>query len=222
MLESTHQLPFLIEDLGMIFPTATSKRKARYGIYKCSCGTNFRASTGSVKNNSTTSCGCMQYKLIGKANTKHGHRYNPLYNVWIAMISRTTNKSHPHFKDYGARGITVCERWLDINNFIEDMYQTYEDGLSIDRIDNNIGYNLSNCRWATKETQAQNTRLICKNNTSGYRGVTFFNRDKKWIAQIAVNSKHIYLGRFDSAIEAARAYDSYVVANSLNHAINRA
>jgi len=135
-------------------------------------------------------------------------------------MQRTTNQKNKVFASYGGRGIIVCERWLSIDNFIEDMYPTFKEGLSIDRIDNNGNYEPSNCRWATKSTQVQNTRIIMSTNKSGYRGVSRHKRDKKWLARIGINGKQKHLGRFNTAIEAAKAYDSYVIDNGLEHTIN--
>ncbi len=95
-------------------------------------------------------------------NYKHGHssrnsKLNPTYRSWQAMKERCQNPNNPRFKDWGGRGIKVCERWQDFVNFLEDMGEKPE-GLTLDRVDNNGNYELGNCRWATWKEQIQNRR----------------------------------------------------------------
>jgi len=202
----------LIEDLGYSYPTATSKQKSSYGIYRCSCGVEFKTRTDNVQRGNTKSCGC--YK-------KHGLSNHPLYHTWDNMIRRTNNPKVKHFDKYGGRGIEVCERWMDINKFIEDMYPSYQKDLSIDRIDNNGNYEPNNCRWATKTMQSRNKRLLQSNNTSGYRGVSFHKLTKRWRAVVGINGNKKYIGTFAHAIDAAKAYDNYVLENNLEHTLNK-
>lgn len=96
----------------------------------------------------------------------------------------------------------------------------YESNLTIDRKDNDKGYGPDNCRWVTQEIQSRNTRRIRENNTSGYRGVSFKKAINKFQCRINVDKKQIYLGVYDSAIEAALTYDKYVVDNNLEHTKN--
>lgn len=204
----------LLEDLGMLYPNENSKRKYRFGIYRCYCGNEFNSQIRHIKSGNTKSCGC------GKGYHTHGLTNHRLYNIWHHMMNRCFNPKSKVYKYYGERGISVCEEWQDINNFISDMDSTYTDGLSIDRIDVNGNYEQSNCRWATKETQSRNTRLLMVTNTSGYRGVSFNKKNNKFIARITVSSKTIYLGCFDEAIDGAKAYNEFVVSNKLEHTLN--
>lgn len=220
MLNNQNEL-ILLQDLGMVYATDKSKAKRRYGIYKCGyCGTEFKANSYSVKIGNTKSCGCYQKKMASISNKKHGLKHNKIYGSWTAMHQRVFNTTGISYEYYGGRGIKICARWMDINNFVEDMYPSYKDGLTLDRIDVNGNYEPSNCRWATKETQSRNTRKIHKTNTSGYRGVSFYKRDKIYTAQIRVDFKKKHLGRFKTALEAAKAYDNYVIENKLEHTIN--
>ena len=206
----------LLKDLGMQYPTQNSKHRARYGLYKCHCGTEFKCVQQSVKSGKTTSCGCYQKQMV----TTHGLTKHRLCKTWDGMMQRCHNPNNTKYKDYGGRGIDVCERWKDIKNFIEDMFPAFQEGLSLDRIDNNKGYSLDNCRWTNKTIQARNTCKIQKNNTSGYRGVYLYKRTGKYVVRIRVNYTRINLGAFTTAIDAAKAYDKYVIDNNLEHTKN--
>lgn len=217
MLENQKiQKPVLVEDLGMMYSNETSTVKYRHGIFKCQCGVKFRVQTRSIKSGHTKSCGCLK----NEQRTTHGLHKHPLYKIWYDMIRRTTTDKSTDFKYYGGKGIRVCERWMVINNFIEDMYPTYQEGLTIDRINNDGNYEPSNCRWATKATQARNSRLLKSTNKSGYRGVYFSKRLKKWISQITINSQRVYLGCYKTPLEAAKTYDKYVKENNYDHTVN--
>lgn len=221
MLENNQENKLiLLKDLGMIHPNKNLEYKTRFGLYKCYCGVEFKAIVQSVKRGDTKSCGCYQKQTRIYINTTHGLSKHRLYHVWKDMIRRCTYAKDINYNHYGERGIKVCERWLDINNFIEDMYSSFKDGLTLDRINPYGNYELDNCRWANKTVQARNTKKLGKNNTSGFRGVSWNKDKKKWDSRITVNYKNIYVGRFNTAIEAAKAYDNYVIANNLEHTKN--
>lgn len=206
--------PKLIKDLGMRYPTEKSTYKKRYGLYECQyCGKEWETISNTINTKSTKSCGCQNY--IGVV--KHGLTKHRLYGTWRDMITRCNNIKNNRYKDYGGRGIRVCTRWLDVVNFMEDMSSSYVEGLSLDRIDVNGDYEPENCRWASAITQQRNTKDIQTNNTSGYRGVAYSKASKKWSSAIKINYKSIYLGLFDTAIEAAKAYETYVRLNNLEH-----
>ena len=202
----------LLEDLGYLYPKETSKQRKRFGIFKCHCGKEFKTQTRDVKSGHTKSCGCLK-------NT-HNLSNHRLYPIWNEMVQRCNNPKRKAYKYYGLRGITVCNEWLDINNFINDMYPSYKEGLTIDRIDSNGNYEKANCRWASREIQQRNKRLIQVNNTSGYKGACLHKPSGKFTSLIRVNRKLIYLGCYNTAIEAAKKYDKYIIENNLEHTLN--
>ncbi len=202
----------LLKDLGGRFATEKSKKKRRFGLYRCYCGKEFEAQIQSINDGNTKSCGCLK-------NT-HNLSNHRLYKIWHNMIQRCTNPKNTFYENYGERGIKVSNKWLDISNFINDMYPSYQEGLSMDRIDNNKGYSKDNCRWTTRSIQSRNTRVLKSTNTSGYRGVHWRKSLKKWISQITVDSKRIHIGSFDTAIDGAVAYDKYIIDNNLEHTKN--
>ena len=206
-----------IKDLGTMFPTENSKKKARYGIYKCGfCGNEFRTNTHRVNAGLVKSCGCYRIKKVKERFTKHGLGATRLYRIWGGIKDRILNPNFKQYNDYGGRGITICDEWK--NDFMPfynwAMSNGYSDELSIDRIDNDRGYSPENCRWTTKTIQARNTR-ISKNNTSGYKGVSYNKGNNKCVAQIVVNNKRIYLGSFKTPLEGAVAYNNYIIENNL-------
>ncbi len=104
-----------------------------------------------------------------RASATHGHCVNgkisPLYRTWSSILARCTCSTNSGFRRYGAKGITVCDRWKIFENFAADMGPR-PSGKSIDRIDNSKGYSPDNCRWATEIKQARNritNRLIIHN-----------------------------------------------------------
>lgn len=136
------------------------------------------------------------------------------------MKARCKGSTSHNKKYYTDKGITVCDEWVnDFPAFKAWALQNgYNDTLSIDRKDNNSGYSESNCRWSTQSTQVENTRILKSTNTSGYRGVS--KNGSKWRARIQVDGKEKSLGTFDNILDAAKAYDSYILENNLNNTIN--
>jgi hypothetical protein len=136
-----------------------------------------------------------------------GHSKLPLMSVYAGMKSRCYNQNDAAYKDYGGRGIKVCDRWLGlygVSNFMTDMGAKPSRQYSIERIDNDGDYSPDNCRWATPYEQVHNKR-IRYDNKSGYEGVFWLANRDKWQASIRVNRKMIYLGNYKNIEDAVKA-----------------
>lgn len=140
---------------------------------------------------------------------KHGLGKSIEYNTWHSMKQRCTNPKNTNYKNYGAKGISICDRWLEsFANFYKDMGNRPDVTYTLDRVDNRKGYSPDNCRWATPYQQIVN-RGANRNNTVGYRGVK--KEYKKYGAFICVDYKNYCVAWTRTKKEAAYIYDQAVM-----------
>jgi hypothetical protein len=149
------------------------KRQTRFFKVKCKyCENIFETRPSDLVSGHTGSCGCKTREFLSEANITHGHAINyrssPEYQVWSAMIERCRNPKCKYYENYGGRGIKVCDRWLDFNNFITDVGLRPSPKHTLDRFPNMDGdYELSNFRWATMKQQQNNKRNNLKITYNG-------------------------------------------------------
>lgn len=138
--------------------------------FRCVCGREVMlAATEAAKQRKRgvmTSCGCKRRETISAKNTTHGMSHHKAFHVWRSMNDRCHLPTHQAWRNYGARGITVCARWRQsFNAFWEDMGPTYREGLTLERLDNSAGYTPENCTWRGRVAQARNKRTNVRVST---------------------------------------------------------
>ena len=156
-------------------------KRNRY-LCRCTCGNITTVDYSKLKSNSTVSCGCVSKNIFINRITKHSMRKTRFYRTWAALKDRCLRKSNSCYDRYGAKGVNVCEEWLDFNNFKEDMYESYlehveeygEKETTIDRKDSTGNYCKENCRWATYMEQNRNKSTNKKFKATSPNGEVFF------------------------------------------------
>ena len=204
----------------------------RYGIYSCEdCEKEVKVTLYDAKKRKNILClSCSSKRTYEMRENFNSIKYNKIngepayktriYKIWQKIKSRCKNKNNDKYCYYGMRGINICNEWeKDFISFYDwAMDNGYKEKLTIDRIDNDGNYEPNNCRWVAREIQSRNQRVIRKNNTTGYKGVS--THQNGYIVQITVSNKNIYIGYFKNAKDGAIAYNNYVIKNKLEHTLN--
>jgi hypothetical protein len=180
-------------------------------LCKCECGTVRRVLDQSLRRGASTSCGCY-HREVTRRNAKHGHAAGGLssveYTAWENMKARCFNPANSEFRNYGGRGITVCQRWAaDFRNFLSDMGPR-PDGQSLERLDVNGDYTPENCRWVPIADQLRNTRRNKRITHDGRTEVV-----AEWARELSLPERTLHgwiaKGRSIAQIEAMIASGAY-------------
>lgn len=155
-----------------------------YAVCRCACGSELKKiRQDGLKCGAVVSCGCVQKERT----TTHGMTKSIHYDRWKNMIDRCFNKKCHAYNNYGGRGISVCDRWLDIKNFVSDLPDGYFDGAEIDRIDNDGNYEPGNVRWSSQRENCDNRRsgrmLSVNGKTQSLR---------RWAEEVGVDERLIW------------------------------
>ena len=153
-------------------------------ICQCDCGKVVSVRRNQLTSGDSVSCGCYHKEHNHEFGKKHGLTNNPLYTVWAGIKARCLNPKASNYKRYGGRGISICAEWKnDFKAFYDwAVSNGYQNGLTIDRIDNGGNYEPNNCRWVTRITQQNNTR---RNKIFEYKGIK--HSIKEWSRILGVN-----------------------------------
>lgn len=149
-------------------PVGKHNRLKLYWVCRCDCGTIKEIVGDNLRSGATNSCGCQVTKATIERSTKHGYsrrgeNRSRIYKIWSKMKARCEHENDPAYKDYGGRGIKLCDGWHDFLTFKDWSYNHgYTDDLTIDRIDVNGNYEPDNCRWVGWDIQHNNTRNTIK------------------------------------------------------------
>lgn len=153
--------------LTVMDEAVTRKGGNLYFKVKCECGTIKIVSKSNLNSLRVNSCGCLNSEVVRARATTHGKRHAPIYAVWNMMKQRCNLPTNKQYKDYGGRGIKVCERWQAFENFYADVGDPPFHRATLERVDNEKDYEPSNVRWATYSEQARNNS---KTVVYGYNG----------------------------------------------------
>lgn len=192
------------ERFGKLIVVSEAERhhgKRRFRM-RCDCGGATISYLQSLRSGRTQSCGCRKLDTFLMGKTHHGMARTRAYRIWSNMKQRCFNERNTRFAHYGGRGITVCDRWLDFANFLDDMGQP-PDGTSLDRIDNDGNYEPTNCRWTTAKQQQVTARRQRRYLTHNGETKTI----AEWAAELGISKAGVQYRLSVRGDDASRAID---------------
>lgn len=188
--------------------------KHRFGVFECPhCGNHFRTQINIIKRRMPRkrlpSCGCLS------GGTTHNLSTHKIHNIWVNMISRTTCVKNKCYKNYGGRGIKMCEEWRRSYKSFYDwaINNGYDEKLTMDRIYNDKDYGPNNCRFVTRTVQNRNKRRSIKSKYPN--GVIYSEKYDHYYCRITVNKKIIHLGTFKTIEDAVKYRKDYANEHNL-------
>lgn len=211
-----NDLTVLAETERRITSSGVSKR--RYTC-KCVCGNLIDVDGDKLSTSRQRSCGC--YLIRNPSQATHRLSGTKSYTMWTNMMNRCYDPNH-HSESYKKKGVEVCEAWKDVENFHAWVVENgWEEGLNLDRIDNEGNYEPGNCRFVTTIVNAHNKGLN-KTNKTGFEGVWYDkqrNKFQSYISGLEISAEgRVSLGRFNTAVQAAQARDMFILIHNLpNH-----
>lgn len=180
----TKKPPVKVGDIfGKLTVKSFHERRKQHRVWNClcQCGKETQVYSCNLLSGHTTSCGCELKRFCKKAFSTHNQSKTRLYGIWKKMKDRCENSTVAAFKNYGGRGIKVCEEWRRFENFYADMSADYKDSLTLERIDPNKGYEKENCKWIPAKEQARN-KTLSRNNKTGFNGISYSKRKNNFSA----------------------------------------
>lgn len=171
----------MLEFIDFVTP---NDRGDKCGVFLCECGKITFKLVKDFKSRKIKSCGCYRHKW----NRRHGKSSSSIYHTYNGMMERCYNKKSLSYKNYGGRGITVCERWLEsFKFFLDDMGEKPSCDYTLDRINNDGPYSPENCKWSTRKEQIRNRRVT--------KYITFYGERKtlaEWSSVLKIPAGRLY------------------------------
>ena len=160
---------------------------------------------------------CYSFDKKESRGSGNGYGGHPLNVVWHGMIYRCYKKEHQQYKNYGARGIAICDEWKNsFDTFFNWCINNgWEYGKYIDRKENDGNYEPSNCRFVSKAISSRNQRKF-KNNKSGYTGINYHKKNEAWYSTIYADGVNICIGMFKDKINAVKARNEFIIQYNLS------
>jgi hypothetical protein len=197
-----------------------AKTKQRVVRFLCNCGKESNTLLLNLVSGNTKSCGCLRKKTTSNRFKTHGLSKTGIYRIFHGMKNRCFNRNNQSYCDYGGRGISICQEWLDdfllFHSFC--LENGWKPGLEIDRINNDGWYQPDNCRFIPGVDNNRNRRILFKSNTSGYRGVSKIGPSYK--VTVMHNGISFQKRGFKTAEEAARYRDDYCRSMGIDTKLN--